>query len=135
VTPARIVDRVMKAASLRDLPSLLAELRDAPPEIVFDALFPVAVRRQGDGNPAAMSAYVLHALNPPRPIRMDDAVAALLPEWDVSIEEVPWYLAKQFGRAEVLDCVRRLRARETDVPRLTALRTVEYWVELLRDGE
>jgi hypothetical protein len=76
-----------------------------------------------------MSAYALHALNPSCRLSVDDAVAALLPAWDISIEEVPWYLVKQFGREEVLESVERLRARESDEMALTRLKTIEYWVQ------
>ena len=69
----------------------------------------------------------LHALNPPCRLPIDDAVASLLPSWDISIEEVPWYLAKQFGRDEVLASVERLRSRQSDQTALTRLRTIEYW--------
>jgi hypothetical protein len=114
---------------MRDLKPLVADLAAVPGSVLFDALFPVAVREQGQASgPVAMSAYVLHALNPPCPFSVDDAVAALLPSWDISIEEVPWYLVKQFGREPVIESVERLRARETDQTALTRLKTIKYWV-------
>jgi len=121
-----ILSRVSQA---RRLPPLVAELRDADPNTVFQALFSYAIRAQGIGHgPVAMSAYTLHALNPPCPLPVDDAVARLLGDWDISIEEVPWYLVKQFGREEVLASVERLRAVHTDARAVARLRTIEYWV-------
>jgi hypothetical protein len=81
-----------------------------------------------------MSAYALHALNPPCRLSVDDAVASLLPAWDISIEEVPLYLARQFGRAAILANVERLRTRDLDEIALTRLRTIEYWVALAPAG-
>src|SRR4030095_9551627 len=95
--------------------SLVADLAGVPSSVLFDALFPIAVREQGQASgPVAMSAYALHALNPPCRLSVDDAVAALLPSWDISIEEVPWYLVKQFGREAVVESVERLRAMQSD---------------------
>src|SRR4051794_39619373 len=100
---AEVIERVSRAQSLRDLKPLVIELSGVPADTLFDALFPMAVREQGAANgPVAMSAYVLHAMNPTCPLPVDDAVAALLSSWDVSIEEVPWYLVKQFGVRGVL---------------------------------
>lgn len=126
---AQVIERVGRAKSGRDLKPLVADLAGVPAPVVFDALFPIAVRDQGEASgPVAMSAYALHALNPPCRLSIDDAVSSLLPSWDISIEEVPWYLAKQFGRDAVLASVARLRARQTDQTALTRLRTIEYWV-------
>lgn len=126
---AQVIERVGRAKSGRDLKPLVADLAGVPAPVVFDALFPIAVREQGEASgPVAMSAYALHALNPPCRLSIDDAVSSLLPSWDISIEEVPWYLAKQFGRDAVLASVARLRARQTDQTALTRLRTIEYWV-------
>jgi hypothetical protein len=132
---AQVIERVDRAKSGRDLKPLVADLAGAPAPVIFDALFPIAVREQGPGSgPVAMSAYALHALNPSCPLPVDDAVSSLLPSWDISIEEMPWYLAKQFGRDAVLASVERLRARESEKTALTRLSTIEYWVAAASAG-
>ena len=132
---AEVLEGVGRARSLRDLRPLVAELAVVPGKVIFEALFPVAVRAQGEGNgPVAMSAYVLYALNPVCPLPVDEAVASLLPSWDVSIEEVPWYLAKQFGVESVRTSVMRLRHQRTDELSLTRLRTIEYWIASVPTG-
>jgi hypothetical protein len=50
----------------------------------------------------------------------------MLPSWDVSIEEVPWYLVKQFGRAAVMTAAADL-ARSRSGTEKTMLETVVYW--------
>ena len=79
-----------------------------------------------------MSAYVLYALNPPCQLPPDDAIASLLPAWDISIEEVPWYLLKQFGRESILASVERLRAKAGDTSAIVRLVTIAYWVTVAR---
>ena len=132
---AQVVERVGRAQSGRDIKPLVADLADVPAPVIFDALFPIAVREQGEASgPVAMSAVALLALNPPCRLSVDEAVGSLLPSWDMSIEEVPWYLAKQFGGEAVLASVERLRARETDKTALTRLSTIKYWVAAASAG-
>jgi hypothetical protein len=135
IDPPQIVRRVGRAKSVRDLKQLVADLSGVAGSMLFETLFPIAVREQGQASgPVAMCAHALHALNPPCRLSVDDAVAALLPAWDISIEEVPWYLAKQFGREAVVGSVGRLRARENDQIALTRLKTIEYWVRATPAG-
>ena len=124
-----VIERVGRAKSSRDLKPLVEELRGVPDPILFAALFPIAVREQGEASgPVAMSAYSLYALNPVCPLHVDAAVGSLLASWDVSIEEVVWYLANQFGRGEVLASVARLRMQQSDAMALKVLDTIEYWI-------
>src|SRR5262249_483053 len=128
----KVIERVSRANDCRDLKPLVADLADVPGPVIFDALFPIAVKEQGEtSGPVAMSAYVLHALNPPCRLPVNDPVASFLPAWDISIEEVPWYLARQFGREAVLSSVEGLRARQSDPIVLTRLRTIEYWITVV----
>lgn len=126
---AAIVDRVRLALSRRHLRSLVEDLRGYPDATLFAALFPIAVRTQGRGRaPVAMSAYVLQALNPACPLPVDEAVAALLPDWDISLKEVVEYLVTQFGANALRASTYRLA--ESRLPdkvkfRLTA---IESWV-------
>jgi hypothetical protein len=126
---AQVIERVSRAKTFRDVKPLVADLQGVPGPVIFNALFPIAVREQGEASgPVAFSAVALHALNPPCQLPIDDAVGSLLPSWDISIEEVPWYIAKQFGRDAVLASVERIRAQQTDQTALTRLRTIEYWI-------
>ena len=135
MNPAEVIERVSRTTSARDLKLLVADLADVPGPVIFEALFPVAGREQGGASgPVAMSAYALHVLNPTCRLSVDDAVASLLTEWDISIEEVPWYIAKQFGADAVLASVGRLRARQSDLSTLTRLGTIEYWVGVIPAG-
>jgi hypothetical protein len=132
---AQVINRVGRAKTGRDLMPLVAELACVPDDVIFNALFPIAVREQGESSgPVAFSACALHALNPRCPLSVDDAVAALVPSWDISIEEVPWYLVKQFGQKMVHASVERLRDLHHDELALTRLGVIEYWVRAAPTG-
>lgn len=127
-----VLSRVSEAKTLRELPDLVRDLVDVDPRLLFDTLFPISIKQQGEANgPVAVSAYVIHALNPPCPITPSSAVSQMLQcEWDISIEEVPWYLANQFGADEMQKCVADALHVQTDESARTRLESVRYWVDL-----
>ena len=127
-----IIARVSQANSLRDLPDLIRELENVDPQLLFETLFPFAVKQQGIHNgPVAFSAYVIHAINPPCSLTPSEALSEMVQqEWDISIQEVPWYLANQFGADEILACVTEALNNQTGEAARTRLKTVRYWVGL-----
>jgi hypothetical protein len=130
LSSVEIIERINHARALRDLKPLIQDLSTVSSEVIFRTLFPIAIRAQGaKSGPVAMSAYILDALNPPCPLQVDDAVASLLSEWDISIQEVPWYLVKQFGADQILGSVERLSGKYADNAALVRLRTIRYWVK------
>ena len=52
----------------------------------------------------------------------------MLTDWDVSIEEVPFYLAEQFGVDAVRAAVANLRTIITDKDQIVTLGTIDYWL-------
>jgi hypothetical protein len=112
---------------------LEAAAREMDPAELVAALLPVAVKSQVDG-PAYFAARLLYELNPPCRISPDEAVRALVPGWDVSIEEVPWYLARQFGKPALEAAVRRLEAEATDHDTLLLMGAVRYWAGMEPSG-
>ena len=73
-------------------------------------------------------------MNPPCPMGCAEAVACLLPDWDISIEEVPWYLVAQYGRASVIAAAKELSERCASDLERTRLSTVVYWVGLAKEA-
>jgi hypothetical protein len=121
--------------SLREHDDVLArvgeKLRALPDEQQFRILFPIAVKSQNHGNfPVLAAATLLHRLSPECPISCEDAVQALLPEWDISIEQVPFYLAARFGPTRVLQAVASLEQKVTEKTQKVNLDTVSYWVHV-----
>ena len=107
------------------------ELRKLPDEQQFRILFPIAVKRQGSGHfPVLDAAILLNRLSPACPVSCEDAVRALLPEWDISIEQVPFYLAARFGPARVYEAIAALESEVTDKNQKVNLDTVSYWVHI-----
>lgn len=104
-------------------------LKSEPDEVVFEALFPIAVHSQSAG-PAWPAAILLCGRRPRCPLSCQEAIRALLNDWDVSIEEVPFYLIGQFGVEEVGEAIARLRRTDISEFQIRMLDAVAYWVKI-----
>lgn len=112
-----------------DCASLQTRLRAEEPGELFNALFPIATAPQADG-PAYRAAKLLIQMNPSCQLSPTDAVRRMLDGWDVSLEEVPLYLAKQFGKASIARVVALLRKEFLEGEQEVRLRTITYWLEV-----
>lgn len=140
---------------------LCARLRRAEGREVYHALFSLACSRYDPlHTPTALAGHLLLWLKPPCPVSCQEAIQAVsVSDWDLSEEEVIWYLAGHFGPgqvSEVLDAleetedIRAARARKSawyeahpinDIRDLMnwkppweasdALDTVRYWLGIL----
>jgi hypothetical protein len=113
--------------------SLRDAVRAMPPGELFAGVFPLAAGSQTDG-PAYFAARLLWELNPPCPLSSEEAVRAMLTGWDISIEEVPFYLARQFGDEELYATVQRLEAETADHEATVRLGTIRYWAGIAAKG-
>ena len=109
---------------------LLLRLRYLPDSTRFDSLFALASDTQTNA-PALDAATFLLELNPKCPLKCVDVVRNIATsDWFISIEELPWYVVKQFGLTEVLDAVADVRSEPLSEIQLAYLRRTEYWVKL-----
>ena len=123
----RILDTVRGTKGQRGLPATYEALRSFEPTTLFDTLFAVSVLAQGGTYPVAFAGCALETLNPPCSLTVDEAVERLMPEWDISLEEVVFYLAKQFGVAAVVEAAERRQSPSLAHEEAVRLRTVRYW--------
>jgi hypothetical protein len=129
MTKDEIVAAMREANLKNQRPHLAKRLRELDCREVFEALFPIAADAQWHG-PAYRAAALLFVLKPACPIPCKDAIRAMLPNWDVSIEEVPWYLAGQFGQEAIRQALEQLRQEPLDHEQKVRLGTVQYWTDI-----
>jgi hypothetical protein len=104
-----------------------AQLKQSGDEAAFNALFPLAVAKQDWAYPA-VAAPLLLRVNPKCPLSCQDALRALLPEWDISIEETVFYLAKQFGSPALRQAATEIQPSLMTKSERVTLDTVIYWL-------
>lgn len=124
---AEIVEILRGFKGQRDLQRIVESLRPFESHWLFETLFSLSVQEQGKGQPVAASAYALNALNPDCPLELRVAVESLLPNWDISIEEVVFYLVKQFGAEAVMQTASELGEKCNAGTSATLLRGISYW--------
>lgn len=95
-----------------------------PDTWVFEAYFPVAAK---DAPGSHQAATVLFFLRTECPIPCKDAVRALLDGWDVSLEELPYYLERCFGFKSVQAAIDELEQESLTERQRAVLSTVSYW--------
>ena len=123
----RILDTVRSTKGPRGLPATYDALRAFEPSELFDTLFAVSVLAQGGAYPVAFAGCALFVLNPPCSLTVNETVGRLMSEWDISLEEVVFYLAKQFGAAAVTEAADQLQSSSPAHEAAVRLRTVRYW--------
>lgn len=102
-------------------------LRSFQPSELFATLFPISVLAQGGKAPVALAGCALEVLNPPCPLPLSEAMDRLLTAWDISLEEVVFYLAKQFGTEKVVQLSMELQTRAAEAEQSARLRAIAYW--------
>ncbi len=55
-----------------------------------------------------LAGLILFKISPKCPLELDGAIYAIPKHWDRSIEELPWYLCKAFGKAAVQKFLKEL---------------------------
>jgi hypothetical protein len=121
------IDRVCRSDWEKELAPLTERLRQTKSSETFHALFRFAAHSQ-DLGPAAPAALLLLMVNPRCPISCKEAIQEMLIDWDASIEELPFYLADQFGLAKVRATMAEMRPANTEYHKATYLDTIEYWL-------
>jgi hypothetical protein len=120
----------MQEANLNDKPPHLRdEISKLNPTEAFEILYPIASNTQCDG-PAYRAACLLFLVNPVCPITCTDAIRMLLSNWDVSIEEVPWYLAVQFGKDAIRQAIDSFADEQLEHDQIIRLTTIKYWTDI-----
>jgi hypothetical protein len=75
-----------------------------------------------------LSARLLLCLNPPCPSVLEELIRLTAPNYNVSVEELPWYLAKQFGADTLRAALERVSVEsETGIPAQVS-KTFNYWL-------
>lgn len=93
---------------------------------LFDFLWRRAVKPQSAGGHVLISALTLYKLNIACSLTAEQAIEQMCLGWDVSLEEVPWYLANQFSKEEIVELTKKMHFEKEE--QNTRLKTISYWI-------
>jgi hypothetical protein len=130
MTPTEIQKTIYKSVGKGNcwqmLQHLLAKLRKVDEKTITDALIPVFLTAESSYQAAA--GGLLWKLKPAYQRNLYDDIKASLTSWDVSVEELPWYLAESVGIEMVKETIELLKLEPLSEEKKTRLETYEYWL-------
>ncbi len=72
---------------------------------------------------------LLLALQPPCTLEPTQAIQNLLECYNLSIEEVPWYFARQYGKSIVLEILEKLKTEVVCGQQQQSIETWKWWLQ------
>ncbi len=117
--------------SARELEDLASVFGKAEPLELFWGLYqnftvqPIETRRYPQ---QALAGSLLLRLRPPCPLAAREAIRNVLDGWEVSVEELPWYLALACGDDAIWTAMTQLEAEPLSDRQRLVLHTFRYWL-------
>ena len=123
----KIFDSISSHRDFSKAIDAVEKLQDDSDE-VFELLWKRAIKAQSKGGHVFISALTLYKLNIKCPLSPQEAIRQMCDDWEVSIEEVPSYLAKQFSKKVILELIDTFNFKTED--QNARLETIAYWVKI-----
>jgi hypothetical protein len=76
---------------------------------------------------------LLFALQPICPLEPTQVIQDLLKCYNLSVEEIPWYFARQYGKSVVLQILERLKTEVTCEQQQQSIKTWQWWLQRWKD--
>ncbi len=125
----QLVDLFVDQLSKLDGDRFRSFIATQPSDFTFHALFELSCR--GLSAVACTSASTLLDLNIPCPISCVNIVRDIaMSNWNVSLEQLPWYAVRQFGIDTVRESVAAVRQEALTQEQWVLLDTILYWAPL-----
>ena len=128
MTVDELTSAVRHANLTKTWPTFVERMRQLDDDDLFKLLFPLATSGQWECPMAYSAALLLYQIKPACPVACKEAMRGLFGNWDVSIEEVPWYLRDVFGRHRMLEVIKELLDESLSERQVKCLRTIGYWL-------
>jgi hypothetical protein len=116
--------------SPRQFDDFMALLEGSNQEEVFWGLYSAFTvpRHEFRHSRQELAGSLLLRLRPPCPLTAYDAVRNALSGWEVSVEELPWYLALVCGEEAIWEALQTLDAEPLEEQQRYALNTFRFWL-------
>jgi len=96
---------------------------------IFKILWNKSISAQYQNKYVYLSALTLYKSNMNCPLSLKSSIHQIIEsEWDISIEEVPWYLVNQFSKEAIIALLKEIDFKTQD--QKIKLQTIAYWVKL-----
>ncbi len=132
----KIIDKVTTAADVhgslnpQQQKQLLLSCSNAAEREVFFGLFSFfydVALQENRFERQQLAGTILLSVAPKSPLELDGSVFAAATIWDLSIEELPWYWCKIFGKSTVVKYLSELLIDCKDTKLKRSIETMLYW--------
>jgi len=109
---------------------LVSSLQKASERELFFGLFSFFYDPELQNNPyerQQLAGTILFAIKPDCPLKLEGAVYAIPAYWDLSVEELPWYLCEKFGQKEVQSFLESLLPDVEEGDIKNSFKTMLFW--------
>jgi hypothetical protein len=103
---------------------------------VFEILYTVLTNANRPATRFADQEFagrLLLALQPPCTLEPTQAIQNLLKCYNLSIEEIPWYFARQYGKPAVLGILEKLKTEVVCEQQQQSIETWKWWLQGRKD--
>ena len=128
MTRSELIAKIRQANSTGQWSDLVASTKSSQDPETFRVVFSLSIEQQSIDATVYDAARLLYEAAPNSTLSCELAIQAMLPTWDISIEEVPWYLRNHFGIHDVREAISNIRKRILSNREIRVLETIEYWL-------
>ena len=123
-------DRLANITNYDDFFALSREFSKVEESVLFDFLFPLALEQRTSENTNGIAGLLLIEIDPkPTKILNEIMKEIALSKWFVSNREIPFYLASNFGKWNVIKAYNEyIESNDLTEDQLNRFQTIVYWV-------
>ena len=103
-------------------------------EVFFGLLETLRSAKSDDFHLQELCGYMLWSIRPPVQVPVDQFLRNILPQYELSVEEIPWYLVHEFGAVPVIAEIEKAKLATSSAAEERALDTLRYWIDRYHDG-
>ncbi len=131
-----IIEKVMSAADKygaanpQQQKQLIFSCSNAPAKEVFFGLFSFFYDESLQENKyerQQLAGTILYSILPDSPLELDGSIYGAAKKWDLSVEELPWYWCKKFGKSKVVEFLSETIEDCSDAELERSLKTMLFW--------
>jgi hypothetical protein len=111
---------------------LVSRLKNASERELFFGLFSFFYDPELQDNQyerQQLAGTFLFSIKPDCPLNLDGAIYAIPAYWDLSVEELPWYLCEKFGQTEVQAFIEDLLPDVEEGDIKNSFKTMLFWTK------
>ena len=82
-----------------------------------------------------LAGTILYSVLPDSPLALDGSIYGADKKWNLSVEELPWYWCKKFGKSRVVELLTETIGSCADPDLEKSLKTMLFWANNYEDND